>query len=149
MSELTARQHIQDVAQGLSIFADDDVTLNDWSILDQPGALDAAPFLIILIAEEFTTPYGMSGPQYNQDIVAVLLEAWPTDHHWSTVLENFGATRNALRAGFSANNGDVRWVSGTNINIQDIRAGGPIYEDTRGAYSFMAQEIVFMTEDLT
>jgi hypothetical protein len=149
VSELLARQHIQTVAQGISVFSAADVTLNDWSILDAPGALQNAPFLIVLIAEDFSTPYNTSGPQYNQDIIAVLFEAWPTDLQWPSVLENFGATRNALREGFNADSGNKRWVSGTNISIQDIVQGSPIFEDTRGQYTYMAQEIIFVTEDMS
>lgn len=146
MSELTVRQHIQSIAQGADVFSNDDVTLNDWSILDQVGALEAAPFLIILGSEQFSATWAsMTGPETQWDVNGMLFEGWDKD--WPVTLEAFLASRQSLIDAF--NGASARTPSGEYVDIGEIRAGGPIVEYEQGDLTYMAQPIIWSVEEHT
>ena len=144
MSKLTARQAIQATARGAPVFGNDDVTLNDWSVLDAAGATDNAPFLVIIGSERFSARWP-SNIETTWEIITFLLEAWDID--WPTTLEAFLASRQALVDAF--NSGSARAPSGEYYDIGEIRGDGPIVEHTAGDYTYLMQEITFVTEEIS
>lgn len=87
---------IQDTLQAMAEFADDDVTLNDWSILD--GDLSAGPFCILTTADDFEARQDTVS-QSGTITIPVILYVRFTE--WSTSLTAFQGLRQAVINAFT------------------------------------------------
>lgn len=145
MSEIGIIQGIQDVLQASAAFGDADVTIEDWSVLDQVGALDAAPFAVIRVSDNFEAVQNTASEETTWQIPVLVYEAWDKD--WPTTRKAFGATRQTIIDAFNAQ-GAARSAGGiTGVDIQAIRAATPLEQDAdaRGDYTYMVQVLIFET----
>lgn len=144
MSELTARQSIQTTVQAQDSFESGTVTINDWSVLDSPGALDNGNYLIILASQRFSATYPRPTPETVWHIEAVLFRAWDKD--WQTTLEAFAAARQDIVDAFT--DGSAR-VPDTDhyYDVREIREGGEIVMHDRDSLTWMNQTLIFEVEE--
>ena len=152
MSEATIQTGIQTQIQAMAEFADADVKINDWSILDQGNA--AAPYVIISDADTFVSRQDSKTAVTTWEIVVTLCEAF-TD--WTTTLNNLRTRRQALIDNFNAV-GDARSADGlAAVTVDEIRSEGPITpyygpylraDDMAEALpQFLNQSMIFVTQE--
>lgn len=122
MSEATVQAGIQDTLQAMSQFADADVTINDWSILDQ--GTSAAPYVIIRNANQFTARKDTYTANTKWDIPIELYERF-TD--WPTTLNALRDDRQAIIDAFNANS-SVRSAGLSGVTVDEIRAASDVTE---------------------
>ena len=91
MSELLIAQGLQTIIRAMSEFADADVTINGWDILDQ--TVLSAPYVIISTADAVDSRRDVTTANTKWEISVTLFENF-TD--WQTTLNNFRARRQAL-----------------------------------------------------
>ncbi len=152
MTELAIQQGLQTWIRSMADFADADVVLNDWSVLDGESA--NAPYGIISDADTFRANLNTTASKGGTwDIVVTLCE-WFTD--WPTTLNNFRTRRQAIiDAARLTNAGSAGGIAGTAIN--EIRSEGgiipynPIYN--REGYNpevlprYLIQHMIFACEE--
>lgn len=121
MSELAIQEGIQDILQAMSEFADADVVINDWGLLDQSNS--NAPYVIISNADDFVSRQDVKTPETTWQIPVTLCEAFSD---WPTTLNNLRARRQAIIDEFNTV-GDNRSANGlAAVTIDEIRNDGPI-----------------------
>ena len=120
-TEQALQEGIQAVIQALSEFDYDDVTINDWNVLDRPGA--GGPFFIIGNSDDFSSLPGTSEQGFYEipgDLVQYI-----ADESWTDGANSFRDARQAIRT--AINDGSASTAGGlTTIYIEEIRAGTPI-----------------------
>lgn len=116
MSEYTIQQGIQTFIQSMSEFADADVVINDWSLLDQSTTL--APYVIIENSDDFKTMWRTKSAEASWNIPITLLEAFSD---WKTTLDNFRTRRQAILDAFDTSPGAV-----PGLTVDTIRNDGAI-----------------------
>jgi len=120
MSEATIQSGLQTIIQGMAAFANADVVVNDWGILD--GAVSAAPFVIISNADNFVGRRDTTTPNTVWEVAVTLYEAFT---EWATTLDNFRTRRQAIID--ELDSGDNRSANGLEgVTIDEIRNEGPI-----------------------
>lgn len=152
MIETTVQANIQIIIQGMSEFDDADVTINDWSLLDQSNS--RAPYVIITNASNIDSRQDTSDEQVTYGLPLFLIERFVD---WETSLNNFRARRQALFNKFTAA-GTARSAGGLEgFTINRVRTEGPIteYYDRNipaeliatSLPAFLMQEIVLECEE--
>lgn len=150
-SESAIQSGIATWIRAMSEFADADVVINDWSVLDKESA--NAPYVIISDADSFRVNLDANDDTGSWDEVVTLCE-WFTD--WPTTLNNFRTRRQAIiDAARSSNAGSAGGIAG--VRIAEIRAEGgiipynPIYN--RQEYNpevlprYLIQHMIFACEE--
>ncbi|HEY4723226.1 MAG TPA: hypothetical protein VII92_15330, partial [Anaerolineae bacterium] len=136
----------------MSEFADADVVINDWSVLD--GESTGAPYVIVSDADSFRANLNTTASKGGTWDEVVTLCEWFTD--WPTTLNNFRTRRQAIiDAARLTNSGSAGGIAGTSIN--EIRSEGgiipynPIYN--RDGYNsevlprYLIQHMIFACEE--
>jgi len=112
---------IQAILQSMTEFADADVVINDWSVLDQPN--ENAPYVIISNADEFDSKQDVKTAETTWQEVITLVEAFSD---WATTLNNLRTRRQAIIDKFNAV-GSARSAGGLAATTMDrLRSEGPI-----------------------
>lgn len=151
VTEADIANGLQTAIQAMAEFADADVVVNDWGVLD--GSVSQAPYVIITTADDFTSRQDAPSANDTYSIPVTLFEAF-TD--WPTTLTNFRTRRSALIT--LANAGGTFRSAGQleSVTINAVRSGGkilPYYqpgltseEMQEATPQFLMQEIIFDTE---
>lgn len=101
-------------------FADADVTINDWGVLD--GARENAPYAIIETSDDYITKKDGSVATDNIKIIVHLFVAFLD---YTSALNEFRDLRDAVKT--QVNDGNNRSVNGLpGLRIPSIRNGGKI-----------------------
>lgn len=131
MSEKLIEEGIQTILQAMADFADDDVTIEDWTILD--GSTQNAPFVIIEISDDFVSRQDVPSEGDTWQIPVNLYTRF-TD--WATSKTSFRDTRQNIIDEFnSVGTNRSAGITTKMTDIQEIRGEGPIgywyrkYED--------------------
>jgi hypothetical protein len=120
-TEQALQEGLQDIIQALSDFSPADVTINDWDVLDLPGA--SGPFFIIGNSDDFSSVPGISERGF-YEIPGDLIH-YIADKSWKVGADGFRDARQAIRTTINA--GDNSTVDGlATIYISEMRAGTPI-----------------------
>ena len=154
MSEKGIQEGIQTVIQGMDEFAYSDVTINDWTVLDESGS--KAPYIIIHESGQFISRQGAKSANTEWDISAWLYY-YLADKSWKDAMNGFRDTRQAILDEFNAV-GTARSAGGLEgTSVDEIRAGTEIeFEfhrdvdpaiDTNAQPIFAIQEIVFSVRE--
>lgn len=120
MSELSIQLKIQEIIQGLSLFSDADVVINDWSIFDRPNI--EAPYVLIQTSDDFESLHQVMTAEVRWAIPIVLVERF-TD--WKETYDKFRDRRQQILDEFNLGD-DER--SGPGLNIDRIGQDTPITE---------------------
>ena len=118
MSEQAIQEKIQTVIQGLAIFEDADVVINDWSIFDRPNI--EAPYVLIEVSDEFESVQEVMTPENRWAVPINLVEKFID---WNETYNNFRDRRQAIIDAFNGT-GSARADSG--LNIERIYNDGEI-----------------------
>ena len=119
MSEQTIEERIQTILQGLDQFADTDVVISDFSILDQ--TLQRAPLAIIEIADDFRASDEFGGCLTVEWFIPVLLiERFVADQETRLQLRD---KRQAVIDRFV---GDRRNMGSPGVECNVIKNDGPV-----------------------
>jgi hypothetical protein len=144
-SEAAIQSGIQTAIKAMTEFADADVVVNDWSLLDQPG--NNAPYVIIQTADDFDSQQDTVSPQNEYYIILTLVEIF---QNWKTTLDNLCTHRQAIID--KINTTTVRSAGGLDgVRVRRVRNNGQVdylfqnAEDTLPIYAM--QEIVLEVED--
>jgi hypothetical protein len=151
MSELTIQQGIQAAIQAMDEFADGDVVINDWSVLD--GETSNAPYVIITTADDFDSRQDTVTPNTRWDIMIYLVVRWLT---WNDTLTDFRDYRQAIID--KINSGTGRSAGGiAAVSVNRIYNGSgiePVYDPyltpeqlPEAMPDFLQQLIVLETEE--
>lgn len=130
------------IIQGLTEFATDDVTINDWNMLDQP--MNQSPYFIVKTSEEFTVRE-MDGTWVIQGQLIVGFE----DMQAYTELQN---ARQEIIDTFTDPASSASTLGLDGVQVTEIRALSgilPLYADNEGSLAtpvFIYQEIAFNVE---
>lgn len=118
LQETNIQTGLQTAIQAMTEFADADVVINDWTILDQTVA--SAPYVLILNSETFEIPQATNEP--GQWSIPIVIFAAFTE--WKATLDDLRAKRLALCDQINTSN--YRSAGGLEgVVIQTIRGGGP------------------------
>jgi tryptophan 2,3-dioxygenase len=150
-SETAIQLGIKTAIQSMIEFADADVVINDWSILDQSS--QAAPYVIIENADNFRSMQITQTPENTWDIPITLIERFID---WTTSLNNFRDRRQAIID--KINSGDERSANGlSGVTIDEIRSDGSIgqiflayltpEQQVEALPTFLSQRIVLVTKE--
>jgi len=120
MSELSIQNAIKTMLQGMSEFADGDVVINDWSILDDPNA--NAPYALIETADDFVSNQNSFTPETTWHIRLTLVERF---EDWETTYNNLRTRRQAVIDEFNEVGGN-RSPGGGAVVCTSIRNGSAI-----------------------
>jgi hypothetical protein len=144
-SEAAIQSGIQTAIKAMTEFADADVVVNDWSLLDQPG--NNAPYVIIQTADDFDSQQDTVSPQNEYYVILTLVEIF---ENWKTTLDNLCTHRQAIID--KINTTTVRSAGGLDgVRVRRVRNNGQVdylfqnAEDTLPIYAM--QEIVLEVED--
>lgn len=121
MSELSIQTAAQTTIRSMDAFADADVTINDWRVLD--GSVANAPYVIIESADEFTSDQTVMTPDTRWTMKVWLFERFT---EWKTTLDNFTTRRQAIIDEFNevGSNRAAGGAAATDAN--PIRSGSAI-----------------------
>ena len=120
MSESSIQTGLQAAIQSMFEFADADVVINDWSILDNSNA--NAPYVIIENADEFTSRQDVMTPVTKWSEKITLIEKF---EDWDTTLNGLRTRRQAIID--KINTGEARSAGVLEaVTIDEISSGGPI-----------------------
>jgi hypothetical protein len=123
MNETAVQAAIQTTLKAMTEFADADVVINDWSLLDQSSL--AAPYVIITNAVNINSGQDTADEQATYTIPVTLIERFT---HWKASLDNMRTRREAVFNAFIGNT-NVRSANGlAGTNIKAVRTEGPITE---------------------
>ena len=152
MTELAVQQGLQTIIRALSEFADADVVINDWTVLD--GGVAGAPYVIIFTADTFRARQYSTSEQTWWNVPVRMVEAF-TD--WETTLNNFSAHRQAIIDAMNALGTARAAGQATPVTIDEIRSEGPItpyYDPYLSAEQlpeatpiYLYQDLIFATEE--
>lgn len=148
MTEATIQAGIQDVIQSMIEFANADVVINDWGILDQSSS--DAPYVLITSADNFTSRQDVTTAETTYEIPVMLIERF-TD--WKETYDNLTTRRDAILTKFNAV-GTARSADGlTATTVDVIRPAGEITqlydsylspeELAEALPTFIAQTLIF------
>lgn len=119
-TEQLIQEGIQDLIQAMAVFANADVVINEWGILDQSTA--SAPYVIIGNSHDFSSRRDITTANTKWQIQLMLVEAFSD---WPETYNNFRNRRQALIDEF--NTTDNRSANGIeSVTIDEIRPDGPI-----------------------
>jgi len=122
VSEETIQEALQAGFQAMSAFADADVVINNWDILD--NSVENAPYVIIENADGFVSMQDTVIARNDFVIPFTLVVKLGADS-WTTALLSFRDTRQAVID--AMNTGTLRTAGGqAGINIRRVRNDGPI-----------------------
>jgi hypothetical protein len=151
MSEITIAQSLQRVLQGMTLFADADVVINDWGVLDGPNA--AAPYVIIETADDFTLTDIAAAPRATWNIPFTLVERF-TD--WDNAKSALMTDRDSILAVLE----NVAAIDGATNNalawgLRAIRNDGPIAgiydrypsDDREALPAFLSQRLIAVVDE--
>lgn len=152
MSEATLAAALVAELQAVSVFSADDVTDNDWSVLD--SSVLEAPFAIVEVADTFVSRRDVTTAETSYEIGVRIFERFID---WDTTAVALRATRDAILTYFNAV-GDSRAFSQTGaIDVTEIRSGSPIepyydrYQDADEEQEslpiFLSQLIIFEVQE--
>lgn len=142
MSELSIIQGLQDVIQATASFSDSEVTIEDWGILDEPGAVDGGPKLVLRMSDNFDSLQDAQSWETTWQIAALLYQPWDDD--WPTTRQAAGATRQVILDAFNSVGTNARSAGGIEgVDVRRIYALTPFEQDTRDMYTYMVQVIGF------
>jgi len=120
-TEKALQEGIQTVIQALTLFDYDDVTINDWDVLDKPGV--DGPFLIIGNSDDFSSYPGTSEEGFYE--IPADLVYYIADKSWQDGADGFRDARQVIRT--AINDEDAVSAGGLEtVFISEIRAGTPI-----------------------
>ena len=151
MSEKTLQEGLQTDIRTLADFANEDVVINDWQVLDQPT--ERGPYVIIENANEFIWRQDTSAKNTQWSIAITLAEPFVTD--WGTTLNNFRDSRQALRDQLIGSTLSASGLTGVTIDVVrnegNAEPYGPIERDELGELiiipHFWVQRIVLEGEE--
>jgi hypothetical protein len=125
MSELTIQQGFQTAIRAMSEFANADVVINDWRILD--ASVMNGPWVIIENSDAFDSRQDTVEPETTWNIPINLMEPFT---EWQTTLNNLRARRQAIID--KINSGNSRSAGGLEgTTVDRIRNDGdimPVYD---------------------
>ncbi len=121
VTEKTIQEAFQTALRALSNFADADVTINDWSVLD--GSVDNAPYVIIENADDWDSVQQTVTAVDNMRIPFTLVVKLAADT-WKTALDNFRDARQAIKDCFQGTGRSAFGYAG--VYIPRIRPDGPV-----------------------
>lgn len=151
ITEAQIQSGLQTAIQAMDEFADADVVINDWGVLDKSSS--NAPYVIITSADVFDSMQDTVSPQNTWDIQAALVERFTT---WKATLDNLTTRRQAIIDKINTTN--VRTAGGlTGVNIRRVRNRSdiepyydPYVQDIGEAIPiYLIQTIVLETETFT
>ena len=151
MSEKTIAEGIQDALQAMDEFADDDVVINDWGILDQDTA--SAPYVIIKTSDIFSSVQNTKEPETTWEIPLMLIEDLRSVDY-ETALTNLRTHRQAIIDKINSTN--IRSAGGEDsVTVDRVYSGSEIEEipDLYNANTneaepvFLAQLILLTVEE--
>lgn len=116
MNEKTAQESLQTWLQGLSIFADVDVTINDYSIFDGPAG--EGPFAVIENSDDFNSSQDGYTPNDSWSIPVLLIVPFTFDKE---TLDNFRDYRQDIINEANDRTGNRTPVAGA--DVASIRSG--------------------------
>lgn len=123
MSEATIQASIQDKLQAMADFADADVVIADWSILD--GPISGAPYARIMPAENFELRQDNATVTVDWEIPVVLYVAF-TD--WADSYAALLTLRQNVLDAFTGDNSALGVVADEYAMMERIATGSPIIE---------------------
>ena len=103
VTEKAVQESFQGYFQGLDSYASADVTINDYSVLEDPR--DGGPFIVIENSDDFDSLQENYSPENQYNINLLLLVPFTTD---ASAMNNFRDYRQEIIDGF---NGDNAWRS--------------------------------------
>lgn len=115
MNESTVMSALKTLLQGMANFANADVTICDWSILD--GAVTNAPYAIIEPSDNFEMRFRVETPEITWEPYITIYEAF-TD--WGTTLAALQALREAVLTAIQAGTGTL------GLTLRYLRSAQPI-----------------------
>jgi hypothetical protein len=122
VSESSIRSGIATAIKAMTEFADTDVVINDWSVLDKPAI--NAPYVIIETSDNFDSRQDTMTPNTTWQIPIILVEKFTK---WSTTLTNLSTRRQAIID--KINSGTVRSAGGLDgVTIDRVYNDGDIIE---------------------
>lgn len=146
MSEATVQAALQTALQAMGQFANADVTIGDWGILDGPN--ENAPYAVIEPADGFETQYRVKTPESRWDEYLTLVVRFVD---WETSLPALRDIRQAVIDMLDAQAGAL------GLAVRSIRNDGPIGniypaylspEQAAGALpAFLSQRCVVVCEE--
>ena len=153
MSEKAIQEGLQDIFQGMDEFAEDDVVINDWSILDQ--SMSEAPYVLISNTDDpdFKQPTVKFETVWN--IRVILFQRFV---NWKTTYDGFRDNRQAIMDAMNTTgtNRSAGGISG--VDVMTIRTATPVIpwfdpdiapEDVIMADPFFIfQEFIFETKEV-
>jgi len=120
MSEATIRSGISTAIKAMTEFADADVVISEWGILDQSNL--SAPYVLIEISDDFRSVQNTVTPQTTWNIPINLIERF-TD--WDETMVNLATRRQAIIDKINSSN--IRSAGGLDgVDISEIRNDGYI-----------------------
>ena len=123
MSEKGIQEGIQTVIQGMDEFAYSDVTINDWTVLDESGS--KAPYIIIESSDAFRGRQAALSANTDWEIVVSLIY-YLANTNWQDGMDGFRDTRQAILDEFNTV-GTGRSAGGLEgTTIDEIRSDTPI-----------------------
>lgn len=119
-TEKQLQEGIQTVLQAVSRFEAEDVTINDWDVLDRPGV--QAPFVIIINEDEFDSRMDTTDTQESETVKAWLL-VWLGARTWKEAYDDLRDTRQAIKDAFNTIGSTARSAGGLEgVNIRRLRS---------------------------
>ena len=123
MNDTAVQSAIAVTIRAMSEFADADVVINDWGILDQSSL--AAPYVIITNAVNITSTKDSGDEQASYSVPVTLIERFT---NWKESLDNLRTRREAIFNAYTGS-GNARSANGlAGTNIRSVRTEGPIVE---------------------
>lgn len=120
-TETTIQAAIQTAFQAMDEFADADVIINDWDVLDQSSA--NAPYALIENSDDFESRQDTQTPENKWYIPANIIVRWID---WKTSYDALRVLRDAVIA--KINSDTVRAAGGlAGVNLRTIRNDGKQY----------------------
>lgn len=147
MSEKAVQEGIQDAIQSLTGFANADVVINDWTILDQTVA--SGPYAIIRNSDTFSNDASIN----TNTTWHVPIEIYEAFTEWDASSGAFRDTRQTVIDAFSGVNRSAGGIVG--MLVKDVHSGadveyyyGPHAEHEELADPiFIAQSIILVCEE--
>lgn len=151
MSEATIQSGIQTAIRAMAEFADADVVINDWGIMDQ--ASSNAPYVLIENSDTFESKQQTVSANTVWELPITLIERF-TD--WDTTLNNLRTRRQAIID--AINTGDIRTAGGLEaVDISSVRNDGGISyiydayidptDEPNALPTFISQRILLVAEE--
>ena len=144
MSQKAIREGIQDTLQALAAFADADVTLSNLDILDEPGALESAPFVVILPPGSFDVISAPARDFITWQIPALVYTAFDASNTtWASAFEEHAANEQTVIDALQADQmptttSRITMITGTQDILEDV---------TNDPVSFIFRPLIIEVEE--